>query len=62
MRNDLGPLDETCDCYACANFTRSYISHLIREEEILGMRLASLHNIRFMTNFIKEIREAIEKK
>lgn len=60
IRTDLDPLDEGCDCYACQNFTRSYVSHLIREGETLGMRLASLHNVHFMTNFVREIREAID--
>ena len=62
IRTELEPLDGSCDCYACRHFSRAYIAHLIREGEVLGMRLASLHNIRFMTNFIKEIREAIDNE
>ena len=50
---DFTPVDDTCDCYACRNYTRAYIRHLIKADEIMGGRLLSIHNIRF------EIREAI---
>lgn len=60
IKADLRPLDEECNCYTCRHFSRSYVSHLIREEEILGMRLASLHNVHFMINFIREIRDSID--
>ncbi|RJO61458.1 tRNA guanosine(34) transglycosylase Tgt [candidate division WS5 bacterium] len=56
---DLRPVEKECDCYACQNFTRSYIAHLIREGEILGIRLTTLHNLRFMMRFMKDIRDAI---
>ena len=42
-----GPVDEECDCYACANYSAAYIHHLFRAREILGLRLASAHNLRF---------------
>ncbi len=60
-RNDMKPLDENCSCYTCENFTRSYLHHLLREKEILGMHLLSLHNICFMIEFTKRIREEIEQ-
>ncbi len=56
---DLKPLDVACDCYACKNFSRSYIRHLVNVEEILGLRLISYHNIYFYNNFVKQVREAI---
>ena len=43
---DWGPLDEECDCYTCKNYTRAYIRHLIKANEILGVRLLSIHNLR----------------
>lgn len=59
LREDFTPLDDTCDCYACKNFTRAYIAHLIRENEILGVRLTTLHNIRFLINLVNSARDAI---
>ena len=61
FRNDLKPIDENCSCYTCENFTRAYIHHLLREKEILGMHLLSIHNVCFMVNFVKRIREEIEQ-
>ena len=58
---DFAPLDPGCDCYACKNFTRAYIRHLINTNEILGIRLTTIHNIHFLHNLMKDIREAIEK-
>lgn len=55
------PLDEDCDCYACKNFNRSYISHLLRENEVLGIRLTSIHNLRFLIRLVEGAREAIAK-
>jgi queuine tRNA-ribosyltransferase len=57
---DLKPLDEKCGCYACQNFSRSYIRHLINTNEILGHRLLSFHNIYFFLDFMRDIREAID--
>ena len=45
---DEAPLDEGCDCPACARFTRAYIRHLVNQNELLGLRLLSLHNLRFL--------------
>lgn len=56
---DFSPLDPECDCYACRNFTRAYIRHLIKANEILGIRLISIHNLRFLINLMEKIREAI---
>ena len=58
-KEDFTPLEEDCDCYACKNFTKAYIRHLIISEETLGARLLSIHNIRFLTKMMEEIREAI---
>ncbi len=54
------PVDETCDCEACTNFTAAYIHHLFRADEVLGLRLASEHNLRFLARQMEQIREAIE--
>ena len=58
---DFGPLDEDCDCYACKNFSRAYIRHLFKAGEILALRLASIHNLRFLTRMMEEMRAAIEQ-
>jgi len=57
---DFRPLDEECDCYACKNFSRAYIRHLIKAGEILGGRLTTIHNLRFLQNLMSKIRKAIE--
>ena len=54
------PLDPECDCYACRNYTRAYIRHLIKANEILGIRLLSIHNIKFLTNLMDKVRIEIE--
>ena len=58
-REDFGPVDEKCDCYACRNFSRAYIRHLLNVNEILGVRLLSIHNIAYFMKLMKEIRQAI---
>jgi len=58
---DLGPLDRACDCYACKNFSRSYLRHLFNVEEILGLHLVSFHNIYFYNRLLKSIRQAIKE-
>jgi len=58
---DNKPIDENCNCYACSNFSRSYIRHLLNAREILGPRLASLHNIHFFINLMHNIQDAIQK-
>ena len=57
--DDGGPLDESCDCYTCARFSRAYLRHLFMAGEILGHRLASIHNLRMLVRLVGEIREAI---
>ncbi|MEE8163806.1 MAG: tRNA guanosine(34) transglycosylase Tgt [Anaerolineae bacterium] len=57
--NDAAPIEEGCDCYACRHFSRAYLRHLIMAKEILGLRLATLHNLHFMLNLMRKIREAI---
>jgi queuine tRNA-ribosyltransferase len=56
---DLGPLDDQCSCYACKNFSRAYVRHLFKAEEILGLRLTTIHNLHFLINLMGEMREAI---
>ena len=56
---DMRPLDPGCDCYACSYFTRAYIRHLIKSGEVLGIRLTSLHNLRFLIRMMEEMRESI---
>src|SRR4051812_13698788 len=58
---DSGPLDEGCACPACTRFTRAYIRHLVNQEEILGLRLLSLHNLRFLIDLVAAARQAIER-
>ncbi len=56
---DARPLDEGCTCPTCKHYTRAYINHLLREKEMLGMRLASLHNLHFLLNLVEESKKAI---
>lgn len=58
---DWRKLDDECDCYTCKNYTRAYIRHLVKTNEILGIRLISLHNLRFLTRLMEQVREAIEQ-
>ena len=57
---DFSPIDSECDCYACQNFTRAYIRHLINSKEILGVQLLSIHNLRFLTKWMERVRIEIE--
>jgi len=57
---DWNKLDDECDCYTCRNYTRAYIRHLIKANEILGVRLLSIHNLRFLTKLMKRVRIEIE--
>ena len=59
-KEDFSPIDETCDCYSCKNYTKAYIRHLINVDESLGGRLLSIHNIRFLIKLTEDIREAIK--
>lgn len=56
---DFRPIDENCQCYTCQNFTRSYIRHLFQAQEILALRLATLHNLYFYLELVREARKAI---
>ncbi|MBC8401578.1 MAG: tRNA guanosine(34) transglycosylase Tgt, partial [Candidatus Marinimicrobia bacterium] len=58
-KTDFTQLDESCNCYLCQNFTRAYLCHLIRVNEILGLRLASLHNVTYFLNLMATMREQI---
>ena len=59
--HDFGPIEEGCDCYACKNFSRAYIRHLFKADEILALRLISWHNLRFLLHLMEEVRAAIEQ-
>ncbi len=53
------PVDPSCDCYTCRTFSAAYVSHLFRSEELLGLRLATIHNLRFIRNLMNDIRSSI---
>jgi queuine tRNA-ribosyltransferase len=56
---DFSPLDPDCDCYTCRNYSRAYIRHLFNVNEILALRLTTIHNLRFLIRTMERIREAI---
>lgn len=58
---DFNKIEDTCDCYTCKNYSRAYIRHLIMSKEVLGGRLLSIHNIRFLIRLTEEIRQAIKE-
>ena len=58
-RRDRGPIQEGCDCLACAGFSMGYVNHLFRSKELLGLRLASIHNLRFVQRLMAEMRRRI---
>lgn len=58
---DWTPLDHNCDCYTCKNYTRAYIRHLVKCGEILGARLITIHNLRFLVKLMEDVRKAIEE-
>ncbi|MEK9182307.1 MAG: tRNA guanosine(34) transglycosylase Tgt [Patescibacteria group bacterium] len=57
--SDFSKIDEDCHCYTCENYTRAYLSHLFRGKEILANTLASIHNLYFIVNLVKKIRQSI---
>ena len=59
FERDFTPLDPTCSCYACSEFTRAYVRHLYRSGEIMAARLCSWHNLHFLVNLMKDARRAI---
>jgi len=60
LRNK-NPIDRNCKCFVCQNYTRGYISHLIRAKEITGMKLVTFHNLYFFNTFVEEIRKKIKE-
>lgn len=60
FKDDFTPLDKNCDCHVCQNYSRAYIRHLIKRNEILGVRLTTYHNLYFMLNLSEEIRKSIK--
>ena len=57
--NNYGPIDKNCTCYTCQNFTVSYLHHLFKAKELTALSLASIHNLHFMVEYMKNIREKI---
>lgn len=58
-RTDLSPIDPECDCYACRHYSRAYLAHLVRAEEMLGPRMLSLHNLRYLHRLVERARAQI---
>ena len=58
---DFGPLDPECDCYTCRNYSRAYIRHLIKADEIFGLRLPTYHNLHFLLRLMENVRQAIRE-
>jgi len=56
-----GPVEDGCDCYTCNNFSVAYLHHLFKARELLGLRLATIHNLRFVLRLMEEMRQAIFK-
>ena len=56
---DFTPLDPECDCYCCKNYTKAYIRHLVKANEILAARLITTHNLRFLLKLMEDVRQAI---
>jgi len=59
LSEDQSPIEDGCACYACQHFTRGYIRHLMVSKEILGLYLASIHNLHFLLDTMRQIRESI---
>ena len=59
-KEDFSPIEDGCDCYACRNYSKSYIKHLINAQETFGARLLSIHNIRFLMRLMEDIRKNIK--
>jgi queuine tRNA-ribosyltransferase len=58
---DFTPLDPECDCYTCRNYTRAYIRHLFKADEIFGLRLTTYHNLHFLLRLMEQVRQAIRE-
>lgn len=61
-KNDITPVDQCCDCYTCQNYTRAYLHHLDHCKEILGIRLNTIHNLRYYQRLMEDLRKAIKMK
>ena len=61
LKEDFSPLDKECNCFVCKTYTRSYLNHLIKSDEILGMRLLTYHNLAFLKNLMAQVRQAIKE-
>ena len=61
FKNDLKPISENCRCYTCTTFSRAYLRHLFKINDVLGLRLATFHNVFFYMELMKEIRNQIQK-
>jgi queuine tRNA-ribosyltransferase len=61
FREEEGPIEEGCDCYACRSFSSAYLHHLFRAKELLAYRLATIHNLRFVIRLMEEMRRAIKE-
>jgi len=59
FKTDFGPIEEACDCFACQHFTRAYLRHLLRANEILGLRMLSVHNSHMYLKLMTDVRAAI---
>src|SRR5690606_15283958 len=59
FRRDFNPIDDGCDCYTCAHYTRAYLHHLFKARELLSATLATIHNQRFIIRLVDRIRESI---
>ena len=57
--HDFHPIDEHCNCYSCRNYSRAYIRHLVRVNEIFGLRLLTIHNLHFLIDFMRQMRQSI---
>ena len=58
-QHDFHPIDEHCNCYTCRNYSRAYIRHLVRVNEIFGLRLLTIHNLHFLIDFMRQMRQSI---
>ena len=57
--HDFRPIQEDCGCYACRNFSRAYIRHLLKAGEVLGIRLTTIHNLYYLCHLMADIRQSI---
>jgi len=61
FQKDFSPIEPECTCYTCRHFTRAYLRHLFQVNEILGLRLATIHNLHFYMTLLQKAREAVLK-